>query len=114
MNSWFAAGNHNKSRPGGSGFFREGEGLYTIDGLGFVVRMPSAGGVAPGAVNRAAIGADKEGGPPGMAALSLKGVKTFVYGKLAWHACCVGGQLFWWGRQNNLWQNNQVIVVRVM
>jgi hypothetical protein len=56
----------------------ESIGLEAADVFRDIIGVPSASGVAPRAMHRAAEGADKVGGPPGVHPFALKGVELFV------------------------------------
>ena len=53
-------------------------GFRAFEGLGFVVGVPGAGGVTPGAMDGAPVGADEIGGASKVKAFALKAIKLFV------------------------------------
>lgn len=56
----------------------EGIGGLARQAFGFVIGVPGAGGVTPGAMNGATVGADEIGGASEVQAFPLKAVELFV------------------------------------
>lgn len=78
VDSGFPAGDNGEfgfRRGGGAG---QGFGFRAFEGLGFVVGVPGAGGVTPGAMDGAPVGADEIGGASKVKAFALKAIKLFV------------------------------------
>ncbi len=77
----FPAGDDGEFGVGFGGGAGQGLGFRALEGLGFVVGMPGAGGVTPGAMDRATVGADEIGGASLVKTFALEAVKLFVNGE---------------------------------
>ena len=65
-------------------------GLDPVDGIGYMVGMPGAGGVAPWAVHRATVQTDEKSGFPQVGTFALPGMKAFVNRECPGHAVWSG------------------------